>query len=69
MKYIEKITIRYFRSLHTIEVKQCKSVNVISGRNDVGKSNETKGDATLCELKGELKGTLPFAELKIKGAI
>jgi len=42
MKYIEKITIRYFRSLHTINVKKCTSVNIISGRNDVGKSNIIK---------------------------
>ena len=42
MKIIEKITVKYFRSLHTIEVKNCSSVNVFSGRNDVGKSNIIK---------------------------
>lgn len=42
VKIIEKITVKYFRSLHTIEVKNCSSVNVFSGRNDVGKSNVIK---------------------------
>lgn len=42
MKLIEKISIKYFRSLHTVDIKNCSSVNVISGRNDVGKSNIIK---------------------------
>lgn len=42
MKLINKITIRYFRSLHTTDVKQCSELNIISGRNDVGKSNVIK---------------------------
>lgn len=42
MKFIQKVTIKYFRSLHTVDVKKCSSVNVISGRNDVGKSNIIK---------------------------
>lgn len=42
MKLIEKVTIKYFRSLHTVELKDCSDVNVISGRNDVGKSNIIK---------------------------
>jgi len=42
MKFIEKISIRYFRSLHKIDVKKCSSINIISGRNDVGKSNIIK---------------------------
>lgn len=42
MHLIDKITIKYFRSLHTVELKKCSSVNIISGRNDVGKSNVIK---------------------------
>ncbi|ADE53173.1 ATP-dependent nuclease [Coraliomargarita akajimensis] len=42
MKFISKITIKYFRSLHSVDLKKCSSVNVISGRNDVGKSNVIK---------------------------
>ncbi|MEZ8785374.1 ATP-dependent endonuclease [Vibrio splendidus] len=42
MKLINKITIRYFRSLHSADVKDCSVINVISGRNDVGKSNVIK---------------------------
>ena len=42
MQLINKITIKYFRSLHTVDLKKCLSLNVISGRNDVGKSNILK---------------------------
>ncbi|MFC3114687.1 AAA family ATPase [Cellvibrio fontiphilus] len=42
MKIINKISVKYFRSLHTVEIKDCSSINVISGRNDVGKSNVIK---------------------------
>jgi hypothetical protein len=42
MQLITKVTIKYFRSLHDVDIKKCSSVNVISGRNDVGKSNIIK---------------------------
>lgn len=42
MQIINKVTIKYFRSLHNIDLKKCTSVNIISGRNDVGKSNIIK---------------------------
>ncbi len=42
MQIINKITIKYFRSLHDVDLKKCLSLNVISGRNDVGKSNILK---------------------------
>lgn len=42
MRIIKKVSVKYFRSLHSVEVKKCSSVNVFSGRNDSGKSNVVK---------------------------
>lgn len=42
MKIIESITIRYFRSVYTITLSECKDMTVITGKNDVGKSNILK---------------------------
>jgi predicted ATPase len=42
MKLINKISIKYFRSLHSVEIKNVRDLNVITGRNDVGKSNVLK---------------------------
>lgn len=42
MKLINKISIKYFRSLHSAELKNIRDLNVITGRNDVGKSNILK---------------------------
>ncbi|UCJ18447.1 ATP-binding protein [Pseudomonas sp. MM211] len=42
MQIINKVTIKYFRSLHYADLKKCSSINIISGRNDVGKSNIIK---------------------------
>jgi AAA15 family ATPase/GTPase len=42
MQLISKITVKYFRSLYNVDLKKCSSVNVVSGRNDVGKSNIIK---------------------------
>jgi AAA15 family ATPase/GTPase len=40
MKLIEKIEISYFRSFSKTEaVDQCSDLNILSGRNDSGKSN------------------------------
>lgn len=39
MKIIRRVEIKYFRSIYSIAVKDCSSLNVFSGRNDVGKSN------------------------------
>lgn len=39
MKLIKKIKIRYFRSIYTVNLDDCSSLNIISGRNDCGKSN------------------------------
>jgi len=39
MKYISKIEISHFRSLNNAKVTDLKSLNIISGKNDSGKSN------------------------------
>lgn len=39
MEIIKKITVRYFRSIYTLTLNNCRALNVISGRNDCGKSN------------------------------
>ena len=42
MKVIESVTIRYFRSVYTVNLSQCGDLTVITGKNDVGKSNILK---------------------------
>ena len=42
MKIIDSITIRYFRSVYTLNIGQCEDITIVSGRNDVGKSNILK---------------------------
>ncbi len=42
MKIIDSITIRYFRSFYTLNIGQCEDITIVSGRNDVGKSNILK---------------------------
>lgn len=42
MQLIRKVKIRYFRSVYTATLDKCKALNVISGRNDAGKSNILK---------------------------
>jgi predicted ATPase len=42
MRLIKRLKIRYFRSAYTISLEKCRDLNIISGRNDVGKSNILK---------------------------
>jgi|GEM_PF-443652 len=42
MNIINNIKIRYFRSVYTSSISTCRSLNIISGRNDAGKSNILK---------------------------
>lgn len=39
MRIIRRVEIKYFRSIYSVVLKDCSSLNVLSGRNDVGKSN------------------------------
>ena len=42
MKVIDSITIRYFRSVYTLTIGKCRDITVLTGKNDVGKSNILK---------------------------
>lgn len=42
MNFVSSIEIKYFRSIYTLSLKDIKSLNIFSGRNDVGKSNILK---------------------------
>ncbi len=42
MRIIRSVKIKYFRSIYTASISGCKSLNVISGSNDAGKSNVLK---------------------------
>lgn len=42
MQLIECVTIRYFRSVYTLTIDDCKDITVFAGKNDVGKSNILK---------------------------
>ena len=42
MQLIDRITIRYFRSVYTLTISECKDITVLAGKNDVGKSNILK---------------------------
>ena len=39
MIIIRRVEIKYFRSIYDVTLKECDSLNIFSGRNDVGKSN------------------------------
>lgn len=39
MNIIKNIKIKYFRSIYDLRLKNCNNLNIISGRNDAGKSN------------------------------
>lgn len=39
MRFIRKIEVKYFRSVYSASIKTCNHLNILSGRNDVGKSN------------------------------
>lgn len=42
MKYIEKVEIRFFRSIKDSKIENLKDLNIFSGKNDSGKSNILK---------------------------
>ena len=68
MKIIDSITIRYFRSVYTLNIGQCEDITIVSGRNDVGKSNILKAlNLFFCQQSDYLHNlrTIPiFAEMK-----
>jgi AAA15 family ATPase/GTPase len=36
---ISSVSVRYFRSINSLDLKKVEQVNIITGANDVGKSN------------------------------
>ena len=42
MNFLSRIEIRHFRSIFEVEIDELSDVNVLSGKNDVGKSNVIK---------------------------
>jgi len=58
MKYINKIEINYFRSIHKIVIKDLSDVNIFTGMNDVGKSNVLK--ALNLFFNNETESGIPF---------
>ena len=42
MKIIDNVSIRYFRSIYSLTLNDCEDLTVITGKNDVGKSNILK---------------------------
>lgn len=62
MKVIESITIRYFRSIYTLTLTECKDLTIITGKNDVGKSNILKAlNLFFCQQTDYLHNTV-FSE-------
>jgi len=57
MKVVESITIRYFRSVYTLTISPCNDITVITGKNDVGKSNVLKAlNLFFCQQTDHLNG-------------
>ena len=44
---IKRIEIQYFRSIYNIVIKEFSDLNMLSGKNDVGKSNVLKALQTV----------------------
>ena len=47
MHTIKRIEIQYFRSIYNIVIKEFSDLNMLSGKNDVGKSNVLKALQTV----------------------
>ncbi|RFB73968.1 MULTISPECIES: ATP-binding protein [unclassified Herbaspirillum] len=62
MKIIKKVTIRYFRSIYTASINDCAELNVISGRNDCGKSNTLRALNLFFNQQTDWKRELSFYE-------
>lgn len=62
MKIINKIIIKYFRSIYTASVSECLELNVISGRNDCGKSNTLRALNLFFNGQTDWERTISFYE-------
>mgnify|MGYP000639146592 CR=1 FL=1 len=59
---IKRIEIQYFRSIYNIVVKDFSDLNMISGKNDVGKSNVLKALNLFFNNKIDSKIDFTFSE-------
>lgn len=62
MRIIESIQIRYFRSVYNVILSDCKDINVITGKNDVGKSNILKALNLFFCQQTDYNTVIKFAE-------
>ena len=62
MRIIEGIQIRYFRSVYNVVLSDCKDINIITGKNDVGKSNILKALNLFFCQQTDYNTALNFAE-------
>lgn len=60
MQIIKKIKIRYFRSIYTMTLDNCSALNIISGRNDSGKSNVLRSLNLFFNEETDWKNKLEF---------
>jgi hypothetical protein len=54
------VEIKYFRSIYSVAIKDCGSLNVFSGRNDVGKSNILRALNLFFNGQTDWKNSLDF---------
>lgn len=67
MKVIDSVTIRYFRSVYSVNLSQCGDLTVITGKNDVGKSNILKAlNLFFCNQSDYLRKFNFFEDYSIK---
>ena len=57
--YISKIEIQYFRSIYREVISDLKALNIITGKNDIGKSNILK--ALNLFFNNETDPNIPFS--------
>jgi len=60
LELIKQIEIRYFRSIYYLKLNNIKSLNVISGANDVGKSNILKALNLFFNFQTDFKTNVNF---------
>ncbi|PCK87042.1 hypothetical protein CPT32_09550 [Rhizobium sophoriradicis] len=59
---INSVEVKYFRSINTQKIRECKPVNIITGSNDVGKSNLLRALNLFFNEKNEHGDDIVFRE-------
>lgn len=62
MRIIEAITIRYYRSVYNVTISPCNDITVITGKNDVGKSNILKAMNLFFNQQSDYNNNFDFLE-------